>query len=209
MEYVVFLQGRAIWGPRPWSSFSIEQVVEFQAGKTIYLSPTQPHLGVLDESIGLTILQVDENTKPPYDPVFEQLAGPSYNNNVEQQKTSLVWTVVEEFVPYALIKLKNEVANRRWNRETSGVDVEIDGKQYKFDTSRAGRERLIIQSLIDQPFNWKLGNDWVSLTPEKAKQVVASINDHVQNAFEWEAKIVEQINRCETIEQAKDIYRNL
>ena len=209
MEYVVFIQGRAVWGPRPWLSFSIEQAVEFQTGKTIYLSPTEPSLGMVDESIGLAILQVVDNIKPPYDPVFEQLAGPTYSNNVPEKTTSLSWTVVEETVPYALIKLKNEVAGRRWSRETSGVNIEVDGKQYTFSTNRTERDRLMIQSIIGQPFTWKLGNDWVTLTPEKATAIVSEINNHVQNAFQWELNLVEQINNCETIDQARNIFRTL
>lgn len=206
MEYVVLYQGRVIWGPREWNPLSIENAIEFQSGASNVTIGPDPVVGVLSQLQDFVILRVESEEIPPYNNIFETLEGPFYTHSVIGGITKITWNVVPDHLPYALGRVKQQIEAKRYQKETEGIDIDINGATYRFPTDREQRNRLTIQSISNEPVLWKIAGAWVELSAEQLADVVRQINMHVQKWFAWEKAGVDIIESCTTIEDLKRIY---
>lgn len=208
MEYVVLHQGRVIWGPREWNPLSIEAAIEYVNKQDVMIG-VEPITGVFEQDQNFTILRVETINTPQYDPLFEALEGPHYHHDVPNGITNITWSVVPDHLPYILGRIKQQVEAKRYQRETEGVDININDTVYKFPTDREQRNRLIIQSVSGEPVCWKISGTWIDLTADQIQGVVKQINQHVQKWFNWERTKVELIESCSTIDQVKQLYTTI
>lgn len=209
MEYVVLYQGRVIWGPREWNPLSIENAIEFQSGASNVTIGPDPVVGVLSQLQDFVILRVESEEIPPYDAIFETIEGPFYSHNVPNGTTTIRWNAIPDNVAYVMGKIKQQVEAKRYQKETEGIDIEIDEVSYRFPTDREQRSRLIIQSVSNESVLWKNAGAWISMSPDQLADVVRQINAHVQKWFTWEKTGIDILEACETLDQIKQAYESI
>ena len=72
------------------------------------------------------------------------------------------------------------------------------------DTNRGDRDIFIQKYLLmneNDVVTWKFPETWLNLTKLELGLIVAAGAAHVQNAFEWEDALVNQIGNCTTLEE--------
>lgn len=128
------------------------------------------------------------------------------NDSVEQQWTTdgANWYPPEIPTPeeplsnieaLKLIKL-NELANLRYEKETSGIEV----NSMKIRTDRESQALIngaYISTLINPNFtiDWKCENGWITLTAEQIAGIATLVANHVQSCFTREKEITELIEQ--------------
>ena len=53
--------------------------------------------------------------------------------------------------------------------------------------------------------SWKFDSNWIDLSKEDIVNIVKSIDTTVQDAFNWEAKKIEDIYACDTLSELDQI----
>lgn len=209
MKYVVLHQGRVIWGPREWNPLSIENTIEMYVPSVDIMIGAEPVVGRIDGVQDAAILRVESEDVPSYDSLFETLEGPFYQNNVTDGTTRMTWNVVPDHLPYVLGRIKQQVETKRYQKETEGLDIDVNGTAYRFPTDREQRNRLLIQSVTGEPVCWKVSGAWIDLSAEQLTTIVKQINAHVQKWFAWERTKIELLESCTTLEHVKQLYTTI
>lgn len=139
--------------------------------------------------------------EPNYQTDFEELSGPFYtfNNN----EATATYIPVNLSIEQIQSNLKSKVSAERYRREIAGTTVNINGVDYNIETDRNNRPKWVHLATLTGPTNWKFNNEFVSLTNQDANLILNSINSHVQNQFDWEKNMFNEIDRKTSIEELK------
>jgi hypothetical protein len=153
------------------------------------------------------IVFVNDLVNPVYDPLTEQLAGPFWDTSTTPVTGE--YQVADRSLDAIKNDLKAKVSEIRYNKESSGITVEIQNTPVALDTTRDSRH-IWFQSLLLLPDNstqnFKFNNQqWLELSKADIQTIVQAIVDHVQSAFDWEAAKVIEIDTADTKQKLKDI----
>jgi hypothetical protein len=83
----------------------------------------------------------------------------------------------------------------------------IQDTEVSVATDRDSRN-IYTQKLVtmgDDVVQWKFSEVWLSLNKQELTQMLVDVNSHVQQQFDWESNIINQIDLAETVEQLKEI----
>lgn len=97
--------------------------------------------------------------------------------------------------------LKNISASARYEKETSGITVNIDNTDIFISTGRDER-KIYFEKLIaigDGQIVWKFGNNFLDIDKSDLQKIVAAIDTHVQNSFNWEINKNKEIDACTSL----------
>lgn len=108
--------------------------------------------------------------------------------------------------PLSIVKhdLKQLAAAERWKREVAGIELEIDDTVLKVDTERDSRNILVQAAMLlgdDDTVGWKFLNTWKVLTKQQVLYIVGAVKNHVEECFQWEVALDQEIDACETLEE--------
>jgi ligand-binding SRPBCC domain-containing protein len=197
--YVLVHKERVLAGPMGWNRAIFEGNL-----KKLNIS-----FGLSREAPNNLPLTIDENTKI-YEAILEY---PEHNKKIEYPhgpfwKFTNIATGTFKLLPIHvdLIKgtLKEIVSKNRYEKEISGVEVTIQNKNIKFDTAR-DRRIIFVEKLISMAdsstINWKHENQFLALTKNDVHTIVNRINEHVQNAFDWELNKIQEIDSKTTAQE--------
>ena len=97
---------------------------------------------------------------------------------------------------------RSEIASARFEAETAGIDgIKTDRESQALITGAA------LQALQDPTYtcNWKTENGFVTLTAEQIQAVAVAVREHVQECFDREAELIEQIKNATTQADLEEI----
>lgn len=97
--------------------------------------------------------------------------------------------------------LKNISASARYEKETSGITVNIDNTDIFISTKRDER-KIYFEKLVaigDEHIVWKFGNNFLDINKSDLQKIVAAIDTHVQNSFNWEINKNKEIDACTSL----------
>lgn len=182
-------------GPRQYSKafFGTFLTKQGVADTTPYSYDSQDPIVVSSE---ISIVPVAEPVTPSYNNLTEQLAGPFWNTTTVP--VSGYYNVVDVDLDVVRSRLKSILAEARFKKESGLVDVTIQGHDVKVSAARDDRH-IWFQSSVLLPLgatqNFKFSSDlWLQLSKTDIESVVAAIMGFVQDAFNWEAAKIAEID---------------
>ena len=214
--FVIVENEYVILGPMEWRPTFFQNTLLDDLGIEFGV----PHSNIVRRPIQVTdtvrILPFDGYTHPTINRKIQEYAGP-YWNFTEDSATGY-FTAVDKAVSTVKGELKNAVASRRWEKETSGLKFTVQGidvwlytdreKRTAYSNGVAGQWKVqlagkfmiprmpdFVETEVDGP----VGESWLTLTSEDLTAMTAAIQSHVQDAFNWEATKVTEIDSKETL----------
>jgi hypothetical protein len=107
---------------------------------------------------------------------------------------------------YEQEKKLREIAERRWQEETGGIEVQ----GMSLDTGRESQALITgaaLQATIDEGYScrWKTAQGFAALTAAQIVAVAVAVRQHVQQCFDKEAGLAAQVMAAEDAEAVRAI----
>jgi hypothetical protein len=208
MNYAVKYKNSIVLGIIPWNNKYIMDVFRTRYFIDIELPSQEPTIENFPYQVNsdIIIYPAEEQRSGDINPLVEYYLGPTW----ELSESILI--AKYEILPLPLNDAKNnyrDLASKiRYDREISGITINIANNEYKIETNRDERIKYIekLSSMEDNSIvNWKFSEGWASLTKNDFMTIVTSISAHVQNAFDYELELTNAINNSSSIEQLLSI----
>lgn len=203
--YALVYKGRVINGPRTWDKYQFEGALEkegifFQVGRG---APPEDQIPIIinDDAKILYARYI----YPEYNPRTQGINGPYWEYTTTEAIGS--FTVDYQPIGYIRLNLKAAVADNRWKRETSGVEVTIQNTTVRVSTAREDRNQFeLLRAAGADNVSWKFDNNlWLTLTSADIATLADAVNAHVQSAFDWEQSVHVEIDAAQTPEELEAI----
>jgi len=202
--FVIVHDNTVILGPMRWSRFKFENTILEECEVDTTLPATNDNLDPITVSDNIKILPIQGTQNPEFNPTIEMLHGPFW----EFTDTVAIMSYIVQSLPLDAAKamLKDRVAAERWNKENSGVTVNLNSTDYKFGTDKATRLVLMNAQASSDDINWKQDREtWVILTPADVQTVLSAVLAHIQSSFDWEYTKLQAIDACASSEDLAGI----
>lgn len=202
--YAVVYNDRVIVGPMDWNRAIFQGSLEKEnvmAGIPRVAPETLPYIINEDARIALV-----EEQRPEINPMVEYYYGPQWD--LSGDKAVAVYEAVDTLVDFARDNFKTKAAEARWKKETAGTKINIQGTEVSLDTSRDGRNIFIQKYSImteEEVANWKFPEGWLTLTKSDLGSIVSAGSSYIQNCFDWEKTINDEINAATSKEELVSI----
>lgn len=203
MQYLLTENKQIVLGPVFWRHRFIQS--ELDDLEVEYAVPPIEPNSYLKISDAIEIFPIESITQPAYDPMYEQLVGPSWAFTDVAIGT---YTVTSRDLSVVKSDLKGLTASERYKKEVAGVKVTIQEQEVIVDTSRDGRNIFVqkYSMMTDADVvQWKFPSTWLTLTKADLGLVVTEGAAHVESQFIWEQEIVNQIEAAMTVDELKAI----
>jgi hypothetical protein len=206
MLYTLIYNNRIITGPRDWSSKYFEYFLKSECN----IETSVPEIPI-DTSLNLSnttqIVPTYFDENPTVDDKFEQIAGPRFYFDEANNHRAAYYTQ-EHDLPVVVANLKSEVAQARWALEVQPITRDIQGKELTLYTdreSRAAYAQALITAADDYAATWKFPQGFVTLNKPDLQLIIAEINTHVQNCFNWEADKNAEIDSKTSVAELRNV----
>lgn len=143
-----------------------------------------------------------EEVRPPMNPMVEYYYGPLWDTTGDVVIAN--YEVHDTAIEFARGNFKSQAAEERWKKEVAGTTLNIQGTTVTVDTSREGRNIFIQKySLMAdaETVNWKFPEGWLTLTKAELGAAIATGAAFIQQSFDWEKEVNDQIDAASTKEQ--------
>jgi hypothetical protein len=198
--YAVIYDNRVLVGPMNWNRGMFQGALE-RKGVQYSLPRTAPNNLPLIIDEHAKIMQVEE-IKPELNALVEYYYGPLWD--ITETKAIANYEVHDTPIESARYNLKQLAAQERYKKEILGATVTIQEQTVTIDTNRGARDIFVQKYLLmadSDLVNWKFPETWLTLTKSDLGLCVAAVNQYIQQCFDWELNISEQIDQAETKEQ--------
>ena len=161
----------------------------------------------LNFSESVRLVPTIQEQAPVIDPSFEVLAGPFFKFDENNNHVSYY---IAQPLDLETVKstIRQSAAAVRWNKETTPIVRDINGKSLTIDTDRESRT-LYAQALSyvpeDYSSQWKFINGFVTINKSDLQAIVSEVVSHVQTCFDWESTKINEINLCSSVDELKQI----
>lgn len=208
MNYVLAQNNQVLLGPVRYSKVNLERFLEDNLDITFPLSSEEPSSQIsISETVG--IYPVLETPKPLFNSTIEKLSGPFWTLTDSYACSS--YSVIPRNLEEEKSELKDKVANLRWEKETSGTTMTIQGKIVSLPTDREKRS-MILQAyqLGAEEIPWKFSDGtWLTLSSEEFSEIVETIVAYVQSTFNEEATLDKAIDSAKSLAELDAISSSL
>lgn len=191
--FIITHNNNVILGPMKWNARRFTEVIEDDCEITVTLPLTNDPETYYEVNDEIKIYPVQGTPDPDFNSKTEYLHGPFY----EYVDGVAISSMVVEKLPLTAAQnfMKQEIANKRWEKQHSGVKVTLNGTEYTFNTdaqTKSTFHQYITSNL--ESVNWKLDQDtWITLSKSDIQTIFNSIINHVQSAFDWEVTKLSEI----------------
>jgi len=195
--YAVIYKNKVIVGPMSWNRAIFQGSLE-QRGITNTLPRVAPEFlpYVVNEDAQIMIV---EEVRPELNPMVEHYYGPLWE--ITETKAIANYEVHDTDIDFAKTNFKNQAAEERWKKEVAGTKATLNKIEVTLDTTREGRNTFIQKFVMmgdADTVNWKFPEAWISLSKGDFNLIINTIDSHVEDSFNWEKDIVDQIDAAET-----------
>lgn len=201
MKYAIVHKNRVIIGPVNWSQKYFIDILKIRykiIANIPGINPSEfPY--VIDENT--KIHQVLEN-KPEINSMIQYHYGPLWD--LSDSIAIANYEVRDTHIETARNNFRSIAADERYKKEIAGTTIVLQGLEVTLDTSRDGRN-IFVQKLLlmgdEQTANWKFPEGWLTITKSELSTIVQIGANYIQECFDWEKTINEQIDICNTGEE--------
>jgi len=185
--FVIVYNGNVILGPMVWNARRFSEVIYDECDISVLLELRNDEQTMVTINDGLKIYPVTSEPDPEYNPRTQYLHGPFWAYTDTHAVSSM--TVETYHIEAIRNFLRQELADKRWKKQHSGVEVEIDGTTYKFPTDPVTRVSFHHYLTSGSNLvNWKIDQyTWIQLTDQHISTIFNAIVGHLQSSFDWEA----------------------
>lgn len=207
--YVVTFHNQVILGPIQWDASYISSVIQedldLNYRPTLYPSDIAK---VPFDVLEYVRVRHAEELKPAHNTKTQKLVGPLWTFN--ESKGIANYTVEDKSIDELKLYVKEELAKKRWFKENSGFEYNVSGSTIFIDTSREKRnifsEKLTVSQ--DRVIQWKNNDSWIELTNTDISDIVTEIQNHVQDAFDWESQKLQEGLALNNVDDLKEFIEN-
>lgn len=205
MAYAIVHKNRVIIGPMDWKQKYFTDVLKIRHKIESSIPATEPDKlpFIINEE---TYIHRTIENKPEIDFMTEYHYGPLWE--ITNDVIIANYEVKDIEIPDARNNFKIIAANKRYNKEVSGLKITVNGVEVSVDTSREGRN-LFIQKLLvmadDEVVNWKFPESWLELSKNDLKYIISQSSNYIQSAFDWEKNINNAIDAAISKSELKGI----
>lgn len=202
--FVIAYNNSVILGPMRWNRIRFQNEIfeECEVQATLPDRNDNNDVIVVNEEIKIYPVKDADGPGVPFNPKIQILDGPFWEFTTTHAIRS--YEVLPKPIDLVKGELKNIVAAERWKKEISGTKVTIQGIEVTVDTNRGDRDIFVQKFLLmgeNDTVTWKFPETWLNLTKSELGQIVNAGAVHVQQSFEWEATLVNQIEFSTTLEE--------
>ncbi len=205
MSFGIVHNNRVIVGPMEWRQKYFTDVLKIRHQITANIPGEAPQTLPLVIDSDTAIYRVIEN-KSEIDFMTEYHYGPLWE--ITSDAIIANYEVKDIEIADARNNFKIIAANKRYNKEVSGLKITVNGVEVSVDTSREGRN-LFIQKLLvmadDEVVNWKFPESWLELSKNDLKYIISQSSNYIQSAFDWEKNINNAIDAAISKSELKGI----
>jgi hypothetical protein len=207
MAYVLVEKQQIVHlGPIAWKQRFIQSELDDLEVTGYKVPPVEQ--GYVKINADFEIFPIDQEIIPEYDPIYEQLVGPTYtyNENTVGYAT-MYYTKQDSSLETVKNNIKNKVAQLRYTKEVSGIEQTVNGVTVQLATSREKRDQFntFLTSVGDGTVEWKFDEGFVTLNKSHIQFIIDSIHSHIQTQFAWEKTLCDQIDVANDIDTLKAI----
>lgn len=211
MDYII-VENKTIvlLGPTSWKQRFIQS--EFNSLEIPYTVPPaeQGYINV-DQVIGngsftgIEIFPIVNVIKPAIDSNHQSYAGPFYTyfNNA----ATMTYEVLDNHIDSVKGKLKDRVAEQRWEKQNAGTTVTINSVVIPVGTDKSSLHfwHTMSDSIQTGSINYKTPSGFVTLCAADVTIIFQVIHDFIQQQFNWEQSVWSQIDAATTTDELKSI----
>ena len=203
--FIILNGTQVILGPLPWKKRRFEECLSDDLEISYTLPVTNTDAIVINENV--KILPVKNINYEPINQKIQCHNGPFYD--IYTDYVDVYYTATDLNLDIAKQRLKETLADLRWQLETRGITLTIQNTEIFVITERGERD-IFLQALQLGNDNavWKFNNVWLTLSLNDLTTIVTGIATHVQSAFTWEANLVTSINNATTLTELDAISLN-
>jgi len=211
MKYVLVQNKSQIFlGPIDWRPRFIQSEIDtlLEEGDLSQQYTVPPvEQGYIQLADGFEIYPITSIIDPAdFDPKFDDLIGPVWS--FENNEARMSYTKQDRQIDAVRSSLKEIVAAERFIKENAGTMINIQSNDVFLDTSREGRNIFVQKYFLmgdADTVNWKFPTCWLTLTKTDLGQLVTAGVKYIQDQFDWEKNLVEQIDSAQTVGQLRSI----
>jgi hypothetical protein len=195
--YAVIYDNRVLVGPMNWNRGMFQGALE-RRGIQYTLPRTAPDDLPLIIDEHAKIMQVEE-IRPELNTLVEFYYGPLWD--ITETKAIANYEVHDTPIESARYNLKQLAAQERYKKEILGTTATIQDNIVTIDTSRGARDIFVQTYLLmgdADTVNWKFPQTWLTLTKSDLGLCVTAATQYVQECFDWELNISEEIDISDT-----------
>ena len=200
--YAIVHKNRVLAGPKEWNRSFFEFALRRIKVEAVPI-PRKPSDDILPLIIDAdTKIVKAEVVRDNFDPMTQGLSGPYCT--IEQDRVIAEYRAEDMPIESARQKFKEQAADERYKKEIAGVKTVIQGHEVTVDTMRGARDIFVQKYLLmseGETVAWKFPEAWLQLTRAELGQVVQAGAQHVQQCFNWELDIGNQIDAAQTAEE--------
>ena len=194
--YAVIYDNRVLVGPMNWNRGIFQGALE-RRGVQYSLPRTAPNNLPLTIDEHAKIMQVEE-IRPELNALVEYYYGPLWD--VTGTKAIANYEVHDTPIESARYNLKQLAAQERYKKEILGATVTIQEQTVTIDTNRGAKDVFVQKYLLmaeSDTVNWKFPETWLTLTKSDLGLCVTAANQYIQQCFDRELNISEQIDQSQ------------
>ena len=194
--YALIYDNRVVVGPMNWNIAIFQGAlrrkdIQYSLPRT---APDDLPL-IIDEHA--KIMQVEE-IRPELKASVEYYYGPLWD--VTGTKAIANYEVHDTPIESARYNLKQLAAQERYKKEILGTTATIQDHLVTIDTNRGARDIFVQKYLLmaeSDTVNWKFPETWLTLTKSDLGLCVTAANQYIQQCFDRELNISEQIDQAQ------------
>jgi hypothetical protein len=201
MLYAIVHKNRVVVGPLAWAQKYFTNVLKIRHRVQANIPGQAPEEMPYTVDEHTAIYEVVEN-KPELDPMVQAYRGPLWE--ISQTHVTANYEVHDHQIATARNNFRHLAAHERYKKEIAGTKTTVQGMEVTIDTARGNREIFVQKFLLmgnDDTVNWKFPEAWLTLTKTDLGQVVQAGAQHIQDCYDWEKAINDQIDAAENAQQ--------
>jgi hypothetical protein len=207
MQYGLIDNGYMKVGPRDYIRVFFEDYLNLR-GIDFDLPGSYDSIEPIVINDTIRIAPVEDPIIPEFDTPTQQLAGPFWNSN--ENPVTGWYDVAPVDLDIAKNKLKTLLAAKRYEKETSDIDITVEGQTVSVSKKRGELRNIWINILTtmgdSDTKNYKFSNGtWITLTKSDVKSIADDIDQSVQAAFDWELSFINRIDAATTASQIQEL----
>jgi len=207
MNYGLIDNGYMKVGPRNYARVFFEDYLK-SCGITFDLPGSYDSLEPIVISDTIKIAPVTDLTIPAFNYPTQQLAGPFWNTN--ENPVTGWYDVAPVDLDSAKNKLKELLADKRYEKETANIDIVVQGQTISVSKKRGPPRNIwinILTIMADADIkNYKFSDKiWIALTKSDVRSIADAIDSSVQADFNWELSYINRIDAATTAPQIQEL----
>ena len=213
--FLIVHNKQVILGPMPWRPTMFKNTLMDDLEIDFDVPKANDERSVVVVNDEVKIIPFNGYTYPAIDTKTQRYDGPFYN--YYDTYADGYYKVSNKPIDIIKDELKEQARAKRWEKEVSGFKTTVQGKEVWIATDRDKRQTYyhgiagswkftgVTTMELPEPKEVPAGEIWLTVTADDLNSLYEQTQQHVQNAFNWEAAKIDEIDSKTTLKALKDL----